>query len=363
MNILFLADLAGRSDQPPARPGPPALQGRLLDTDSPEWDAVLRLARHDFYHLPGYVALCARQEGGLPHALHVTDGSRSMLLPLVVRAIPGGGMDAVSPYGYPGPVGPGTDDPTFLRVAFATGLQVLRDEGVVSAFIRLHPLWPLEPQGIGTLVEHGTTVSVDLTLSAERLWNLTRDDHRRNINQATRLGYVARMDEQWRHFETFKRLYRSTMSRRSAHPYYFFDDEYFIGLRDALGDALHLCVVEKDGNVIGAGLFTETNGIVQYHLSGSEDAARRAYPTKLMINFTRHWAKERGNEVLHLGGGVGGAADTLLDFKGGFSPERHTFATIRVVIDEAAYGLLVESRDPQLDPADLTGYFPLYRQA
>ena len=38
-----------------------------------------------------------------------------MLLPFVFRPIPRGGLDAISPYGYPGPVGAGTDDPAFLR--------------------------------------------------------------------------------------------------------------------------------------------------------------------------------------------------------------------------------------------------------
>jgi len=57
-----------------------------------------------------------------------------MLLPLVTRSIPGGGFDAMSPYGYPGPVGIGTDDPTFLRVALVAGLHVLREAGLVWAF-------------------------------------------------------------------------------------------------------------------------------------------------------------------------------------------------------------------------------------
>ena len=54
-----------------------------------------------------------------------------MLLPLVIRGIPGGGFDATSPYGYPGPVGTAADDPAFLRVALVAGLHVLR-EAVLS---------------------------------------------------------------------------------------------------------------------------------------------------------------------------------------------------------------------------------------
>jgi len=84
--------------------------------------------------------------------------------------------------------------------------------------------------------------------------------------------------------------------------------------------------------------------------------------TKLMLHFVRGWAKDRANQVLHLGGGVGASNDSLLLFKGGFSPLRHAFATLRVVIDESEYGRLVAASDPQLDPQERTGFFPLYRQ-
>ena len=362
--LIMLVDLEpGAELRPEGGPAPPILKGMLLDVDAPDWEAVLRAARHDFYHLPAYVALCAGQDGGQPRALFVADDGRNMLLPLVIRGISGGGFDATSPYGYPGPVGIGTDDPAFLRVALVAGIQVLREAGIVSAFVRLHPLLnPLPPKGIGTLVGHGETVSIDLTLATEELWAQTRLNHRRDITRAVRLGYVARMDEQWRHLEAFKQLYRATMARRSADPFYFFKDAYFDGLRDALGESLHLCVVEKDGAIAAAGLYVETNGIVQYHLSGTGDAFRAVQPTKLMMHFVRSWAKDRGNQVLHLGGGVGGHSDSLLQFKVGFSPLRHKFATLRMVIDEGEYSHLVEARDPLLDPGARSGFFPLYRQ-
>jgi GNAT superfamily N-acetyltransferase len=363
--LVMLVDVEQNSEDPAdSSPPRPTLRATLLDVDAPEWEAVLRAARHDFYHLPAYVALCAVQERGQPRALYVTEDGNAMLLPLVIRDIPGGGFDATSPYGYPGPVGIGSDDPAFLSVALAAGVQALREADLVSAFVRLHPLLnPLPLRGIGTFVRHGETVSIDLTLPIEELWAQTRLTYRREITRALGLGYVARMDEDWRHLESFRHLYRATMDRHSADPFYFFEDAYFDDLRDALGESLHLCVVEKDGAIAAAGLFVETDGIVQYHLSGTDDAFRMVQPTKLMIHFVRGWAKDRGNLVLHLGGGVGGDSDSLLFFKSGFSSLRHTFATLRIVIDEGEYGRLLEARDPLIDPAVRSGYFPLYRQA
>ncbi len=343
--------------------GPSTMTGVLLHVDAPEWEAVLRTARHDFYHLPAYVALCAAQEHARPCALYVSADDRNMLLPLLIRDIPGGGSDATSPYGYPGPIGVGSDDGAFLRDALVGGLQVLREAGLVSAFVRFHPLLnPTIPAGIGTVVEHGQTVSVDLTLPHDAArWRQVRRDHRADITRALRLGWVARMDDTWLHWGTFRRLYRETMARRAAARRYFFDDAYFEGLRDALGHRLHLCIVEKEGVVAAAGLFAETDTIVQYHLSGTGEGFGDIQPAKLMLHFVESWAKDRGNRVLHLGGGVGGAADSLLQFKIGFSPLRHTFATLRAEIDEQEYGRLVAARDPYLDPAAQLGFFPLYR--
>ena len=133
--LVMSADLKPGTQLPPeVCPAPPTLKGTLLDVDAPEWEAVLRAARHDFYHLPAYLALCAGQERGRPCAPYVTDDPRTLLLPLVIRGIPGGGFDATSPYGYPGPVGTAADDPAFLRVALVAGLHVLREAGLVSAF-------------------------------------------------------------------------------------------------------------------------------------------------------------------------------------------------------------------------------------
>jgi len=177
-----------------------------------------------------------------------------------------------------------------------------------------------------------------------------------------RLGYTARMDDEQTHMDVFKSLYHQTMERRRASPFYYFSDSYFDSLREALGERLHLCLVEREGSVAAAGIFVETNSIVQYHLSGTDEESRGIQPTKLMMHFVSGWAKGRGDEVFLLGGGVGGAADSLLQFKTGFSPQRHPFATLRAVIDEREYGRLVSAGDPDLDPGDRRGFFPLYRR-
>jgi len=82
-----------------------------------------------------------------------------------------------------------------------------------------------------------------------------------------------------------------------------------------------------------------------------------------MIHAAREWAKERGNRILHLGGGNGAQHDSLFYFKAGFSKERHPFITWRIITDEAAYDTLVGRWQACLNvrAGERNGYFPAYR--
>jgi hypothetical protein len=335
----------------------------FLDTDSPSWAVALGDIPHDFYHLPAYVRIEADSVGGEARALLVEHGGSRLFLPLILRAIPSSDrVDAVSPYGYPGPLLRSAST-GFESEAWTAGLDALRDAGVVSAFVRFHPvLSAVPPVGIGTAVLHGHTVSIDLEGSEETLWQALRQNHRRDVRSAAKSGLVARHLAVEDGYGAFRDLYAATMQRREAAEFYYFSDEYFEQLPAALGGRLHLVVVESGEALAAAGLFVETGGIVQYHLGGTDQAFLHARPSKLMIHFASVWAMRRGNRLLHLGGGVGGAEDSLFLFKAGFSRQRHPYYTLRVVVDEPAYRHLSEALSPGAgrdDPA--TPFFPAYR--
>ena len=338
------------------------MKAELISAADPRWPAILDHVPHDVYHLPAYVALSAETtDPGEAAALVVSTPHGEGLLPLVIRDVPGarGVRDAVTPYGYPGPVG------AFGAEAACAAFEYLREQGVISLFARLHPLLNPAPEdlaSVGALVEHGETVSIDLSLTDEDFWRQTRANHRRNINSALRAGHRAYVDEEFEHLNAFVRLYHSTMERVDATRYYLFGEEYFQGLRDAVGNRLHLCVVEIDGEITAGALFSEVGGIVQYHLSASDDRFAKERPTKLLIHFARSWAKERENRWLHLGGGLGAVRDTLFAFKAGFSNLRQPFRTWRVVTDERRYLALVRATSSTSDGLDRAGFFPEYRR-
>ena len=242
-------------------------------------------------------------------------------------------------------------------------VSCLRSAGAVALFVRLHPILRVEGlAAVGTVVKHGETVVIDLSKSEEQMWRQMRQNHRRDIVRSQREGHVFEFERSAEAHEEFRRLYRATMERRDAAEWYKFDDEYFGELSAAWGDLLHLATVRVDGKMAAAGLFTVSCGIVQLYLSGSSEAHAAARPTKLLYNGVRVWARERGARWFHLGGGLGAQEDSLLHFKSGFSPLRREYQTLRVVIDESAYRELLDERRLDVDPMDLSGYFPAYSE-
>ena len=352
------------------------MQGYLIASDDPAWDRTLARIRHDFYHLPDYVALSARrQEPGTPVAFIAEEGERAFLLPLILREIPpaiAGGEgwgDATSGRHYPGPIaGPdeGASTGEFVAGALDELVATLRAEGVVSAFVRLHPL--LSPpfdalQRIGDVVEHGDAVSIDLDKSVEQLWSETRQTHRHEINKGYRNGYRVRIDPTWERFDDFLVLHRQTMDRLEAAPHWRLGIDDFLDLRATLGDRLHLCVVERDDELAAAILLVEEDGIIDYHVSATAPAHIAASPTKLSIDFARRWAKERGARVLHLGGSLA-RDDSLIQWKLGFSRDLWPVASWRVVVRPDAYDELVRRRDALAGTSGKpdSGFFPRYRE-
>ena len=295
----------------------------------PAWLDCLGGVRADFYYLPGYVRLAAAEEGGEPLLFVARDGDSLWLLPLIVRPLPtrlgtSGLHDAVSPYGYSGPlmhVADGIDPAEWSSRAVMALRTALAQSGIVSLFVRLHPLRP-QPldalAGAGYIVRHGETVVIDLTQSTAELWRQTRKRCHEHIRSSEREGFVVTMDPGLARLDQFRSIYEETMRRVGAVNGYFFSQAYYDNLRAALAGSLHLCVVERGNEIAGAGLFTEMHGTVQYHLSGTRSAFVRSHAGTLMIHHVRHWAKERGNTEMHLGGGLGGASNSLLFFKRGF---------------------------------------------
>jgi hypothetical protein len=340
--------------------------------DRARWTQLLAGTRHDFHHLPDYLALEAERLGGRGLALIVEDPraklERAALLPLILRPVPGPGpesgpLDAISPYGYPGPLFTATD-PDFMGAAVEALAAGLRERGLVSAFVRLHPLLPTPTAAlarVGELVEHGPTVWIDLEADEDTQWAGYRSTHRNLIRRAKREGLEVRFDEDFARLEDFYEVYAQTMVRLEA-DWADMGRDYLAGLAEVLRGRGFLALVEHAGEVIAGGVFSSCSGIVEYHLSGTATSWRRASPTRLLLDEVRRRQAARGDWRMHLGGGVGAREDALFRFKRGFSRERGGFASWRVIADVAAHQELVAAWETGGGSREAAGgFFPLYR--
>lgn len=339
----------------------------VLTTSDPAWPTYLNGTQHDVYHLPAYLQAEDDFRGDTSKLVVVSDAKASLVVPLTFKEIPGteGSLDASSPYGYPAPLISADADGDWIDSAIESLLSHLRGMGVVSLFLRFHPLLGIRPEvfaRFGVQVQQGPTVAVVLGRPFEAIKADMRKGHRYDIRKALREGQRVEWDENWNYFEHFLEIYRQTMDRVGAGEGYYFSREYFERLRDDLADHVSLWVTKIDDEVAAASLITECGGIAQYHLSGTRSDFLGQYPTKALLEAAANWANKRGNSFFHLGGGLGGQEDSLFRFKAGFSKERQTFSTVRIVVDQEKFSHLVSAWERENDEysGDLSGYFPPY---
>ncbi|MHC0062272.1 GNAT family N-acetyltransferase [Nostoc sp. UIC 10890] len=351
---------------------------QVIDLANPLWLQTLEKLSYDIYHLPEYVYLESQRTQSIPEAILIVDGEKIFFLPYLLRRCDDlfdgeftrpEVFDVVSPYGYPGFLlsEAAANTPIFLNLALEKLKFVFLSKNVCSAFLRLHPILN---QGCDEVFLSefcqvaGETVSINLSLSEAEIWQQTRPEHRTSINRCKRSGLTAKIVKLEDYLDDFIDVYTQTMERVEAKKDFYFDYKYFLSLAN-LNNNIHLCIVELDNQIACAGIFTECCGIVQYHLGGTKNEFLKQAPSKLMFDYVRFWSKERGNKVLHLGGGLGAAKDSLYKFKAGFSKQRHPFLTLRLITDEEKYIDLVELRAKSLktDPETLleSKFFPAYR--
>ncbi len=352
----------------------------IIEAGDPRWEESLRRCpRHDFYHLPDYVALEAERRSGQAKAYLCQQDGGLVLVPYIESPVPlvmqpGGEApnDVLAPYGYCGPLlysdGGERESAQFFSLALSRLAEHLRHRNICSMLLRLHPLFPLPTEAFraqGRLVFHGETVWSDLRDTPEQIWSDTRGRYRSYIHALQRQGFRVELDPAGREMFTFIDLYYETMRRVHASPEYFFSMDYFRSLQRLLGPRFMLAHVRSPaGEIVSSSIFTVCQGVVQYYLSGNNIGEEGANALKLLLHEVRGWAQATGQEKFHFGGGVGARKDSLFQFKSGFSSRRAPFYTWRMVVDDENYSRLCRrwERLNRVDADPIDGYFPAYRK-
>lgn len=343
----------------------------ILETNSSQWREILTVIEHDIYQLPEYVALEAKRTNTIPRAFLAIDSNKIFLVPYLIRScqdiidnfskqlrtkqenskFKSEIFDAFSPYGYPGILlnEAANKDINFCILALEQFRNCLKKQNICSGFFRLHPILNKNFKYIfppNILFKNGTTLSIDLTISREKIWQDTKSNHRQKIRRCKKKGLTTKITKFSQSIDIFCKLYQETMERvRAKNIYYSFNKEYFQHLDSVVGDHLYLCLVKSaSGELASAGLYTEFAGIVQAAFCATSNDFIKQSPSFLQVDTMRWWSKEQNYKYLHLGGGVGGSKDGLYQFKSGFSSLKNLFYTLRLIVDQNKYDYLVNLR-------------------
>jgi hypothetical protein len=336
----------------------------FIKNNDPIWTNLLRETTHDIYHLPGYCRIEAQLIRGEALAWYSDNHQTQTLIPLISRKIQGleNYNDLVSPYGYPGIL---TQTPIDAAAA-ADILCAFNTEAAannyVSSFIRLNPIlnqWKFEEEMPWRQWLHGNTVSINLCDTLDEIRRHFSLNHCRNLKRLQQSGYNATVGD-WTSIDEFIAAYRQTMTRRKAHPYYFFPETYFSALENLLKEKMiYIAVHNNENEFVAGGIFTHFGDVMQYHLGATTSKAVRYSPSKMMMDKAIQHGKAAGAETLHLGGGLGASiSDGLFRFKKGFGTTLHTFSSLRFVHLPEHYTELSNRTRYFEESID---YFPEYR--
>jgi hypothetical protein len=317
----------------------------LIEVEPAEWDALLaRLGVEDVYLRREYVESACTIEPGAPTFL--SEGH--VVFPCILREFRDA-LDVTTPYGYGGPVAAGDDADAF----YAAYREWCGERGVVSTFVRFHPLYANQRYAQIAVEPLGSTVA--WRLEAGELFERMHSHHRRVVRKAQRAGLEVSAEET-PSLDEFAALYERTMARLDADSFYLFTPAYWESL---LALPRVLVSARREEELLASVLCFAAKPWLHYHLGASSDDGRRLGASHLVLYEAASWARAQGYELFHLGGGVGGRADSLHEFKSRFDPgAEREFAVGRAIHDETAYYDLAEASGAR---ADSSGFFPAYR--
>lgn len=274
------------------------------------------------------------------HTLRILGDGVELAGPVVVAQVPDrSGLDAVSPYGFPGFGG--------SVAAKADPAQVdWSRTGLVSLFVR-HRLLEVP---FSAATERNLVYLAD-PAQPRKSRPSDRRQVRRNLEAGWSVQTLAGADAGDSELAGFHAAYEQTMRRTEASPRYFFSAEYFRELL-GFGDARLVIAREPAGEVVAGALAARSDGLLHYYLSGTADTHLGDSPMKNVVSAICELGAAWELPV-HLGGGFR-PGDALEEFKRGFGNRTERWHTSEIVCDPVAYERLSEGREA-------AGFFPAYR--
>lgn len=256
---------------------------------------------------------------------------------------PGRYFDLETPYGYGGPLSDGSISESSQRRFMNEFGEYARSKGIVSQFVRFHPLLmnhESAPLLFETRYLHDT-VCID-TASPEIIMKNMDSKNRNMVRKAQKNGIsIERVPVE--EYGAFLPIYRETMEKDNASGYFFFNEEYFKA-QSGLKDNACIFYARKDGQIIAGAIMYFNDRFMHYHLAGTVTRYRPFAPSNLLLYEAACQAAGMGIKKFHLGGGMTDN-DGLFGFKKQFNKNgRLPFVIGRTVLDSGQFKALTRLR-------------------
>lgn len=340
------------------------------------WDEIVTsFAQYDIYYLSGYSKGFYIHGDGIPLLFYYHDDDIRGICVMMKRDIsqneyfknkfkPNTLFDIVTPYGYGGFIFEGKLDAESLRKFEGIYRDKLKDENIVSVFLRYHPLLQNADyvRGISDIIDLGSTIAMDLE-SEEVLWKNVIPKNRTSIRKAIKRGVTIKHGKDLSLFEKFTEIYNGTMDHDEADDYYYFGNDFYKSIHNDLYDNYEIFYAEYEGEIIAMSIILFANDMMHYHLSGAKFEYRPMAPTNLLLYEAALWGSNKGFKSFHLGGGLGSGEDGLFKFKKSFNKNSGLqFSIGKQIVIPDMYNKLVEIRKKEdIDFNENSSFFPLYR--
>jgi Acetyltransferase (GNAT) domain len=320
----------------------------------------------DVYFLPGYGRAASVADGGEWLLVEAFDGAWQV--PLIMRTLPGGAKDAISPT-FSGAYASPSLSSLQIQQAWSATVNGLRERGVISVLLRGSPLVaqaPLLP-GLRSIVKRPTIVVEPA--DEESAWSGMVGTCRTRTRKAIKNGYTGDVrqaeDQDLTPDSDFRRLYEQTMQRLDAASLYFFSEDYYCELLKGVGENLLLAEVRnQEGVVVCSALLMRHAQRLHYHLAGSNMDDARMGVNNLLLWTGIQFATTQGLRQFHLGAGVG-LRDSLFHFKRKFGGRELEYGVSGQIIDDRLYQVHTKARAHECGITTKTllasNFFPAYR--
>lgn len=321
-------------------------------TDNSEWSELIENFQHDVFHTLEFNSAYAIEINAEPVLFKFYDGHDLIgLAPLLRRKIPNSNKyDLTSCYGYSGLLCNKNDYRrilVYLETEFGANFP-----RYVTIFLRSNPF--LTSSGGGSDV-----IYIDVANQGASVLDSYRYGHRSEIKKALPYVSISEVELTEANIETFYGIYSSTMSRLNASRLHLFSKNFFslLGSNNSFGFKL-IFVYYEDRPVAGC-IFLWKGSVSHYFLSGSNSGFDWLRPGKLLIYKCNEISRDLNVDTLSLGGGLGGADDSLSQFKRGFSKAFKKYNTYCIVSNVLAYEKLLVADDSLPEST----FFPRYRSS